>query len=79
MVSVVKRKVKGKIYYYLRHNIRKGKKQSDIFLGTKIPENVDELKREFISKFYEEDWLPKLEKIQQNYKKERRFNTCNRM
>ena len=72
MVSVVKRKVKGKIYYYLRHNIRKGKKQSDIFLGTKIPENVDELKREFISKFYEEDWLPKLEKIQQNYKKERK-------
>lgn len=72
MVSVVKRKVKGKIYYYLRHNIRKGKRQSDMFLGTKIPENVDELKREFMSNFYEEDWLPKLEKIQQNYKKERK-------
>lgn len=72
MVSVVKRKVKGKIYYYIRHNIRKGKKQSDMFLGTKIPDNIDELKQEFLSKFYEEQWLAKLEKIQLHYKKERK-------
>jgi Fic family protein len=70
MVIIVKR-IKGReTYYYLRHNVRKNNRSKEIYLGKKIPANIDEIKQNFLLEFYREEWLPILEKIQQGYAKE---------
>ena len=50
MVSIKKRtKHDGTIFYYLEHSVRKGSKvgKKTIYLGKKIPSNIDELKQNF--------------------------------
>ena len=47
MVSIKKRaKPDGTIFYYLEHCVRKGSKvgKKTIYLGKKIPSNIEELK-----------------------------------
>jgi len=70
MVIIVKRRKGKETYYYLRHNVRKNGRSKEIYLGKKIPENIDEMKQNFLLQFYREEWLPILEKIQQGYTKE---------
>lgn len=70
MVTVIKRRKGKQDYYYLKHGIRKGNKQRETYLGKKIPDNIDELKQEFMIKFYDEEWLSQLDKIRQRYTKE---------
>lgn len=67
MVSIVNRKKGKKNYYYLKHTTRK--RQKETYLGTKIPENIEELQQEFLLDFYREEWLPQLEEIFKSHKK----------
>lgn len=55
-------------FYYLRHNI-KGKEKRK-YLGKTIPKNIVQLKREFLYKFYSDEWNPKIKNIFKNYQKE---------
>jgi Fic family protein len=72
MVSIKKKKMKNRTYYYLEHsiwvdgNVRKKEK----YLGPKLPKNIDELKKAFLFKIYEEKWYPLFDKIKKNYSKE---------
>lgn len=71
MVVVVKRRKWNKTYYYLKHSVRKNNRQKEIYLGKSIPENIEEIKQNFLLEFYREEWLPHLEKIRNGYTKER--------
>ena len=70
MVIVVKRRKGNQSYYYLRHNIRKGNRQKEIYLGKQIPENIEEIKRNFLLEFYQAEWIPGLEAIRRGYARE---------
>ena len=73
MVAIAKRKRGAKTYYYLQHGIRRGgRRQKEIYVGTAIPENIEEVKQEFLLEFYREDWLHKLETIYNNYVKRKK-------
>lgn len=71
MVAIVKRRKGTETYYYLRHNVRKDNRQKEIYLGKKIPKNIEEIKQNFLLEFYREEWLPNLEKIRQGHTKEK--------
>jgi Fic family protein len=75
MVNVKKRRVSGKYYYYLEHSIRKEGKvvNKTLYLGDKIPENINKLKKEFMIELSKERWFSDFEKIKTEYQKERRI------
>ncbi|MCL5680268.1 MAG: Fic family protein [Candidatus Marsarchaeota archaeon] len=72
MVALRKRKVKGKIYYYLAHTYReKGKvKYKETYIGRRVPSNVEQIKREFVHQIYKEKWFRAFERIKTEYSKE---------
>jgi Fic family protein len=72
MVAIIKRKKGKRIYYYLKHSVRKNNRQKEIYLGKTIPKNIDEIKQNFLLEFYRQEWLPSLERIREGYKKERK-------
>ena len=69
MVTIRKRKIKGKNYYYLEHSIKKKGKveKRERYLGKTIPKNIDELKARFMHEIYKENWFKDLEKIKKNF------------
>ncbi|MCE7733264.1 MAG: Fic family protein [Candidatus Heimdallarchaeota archaeon] len=69
MVTIKKKKLRGNEYYYLVHNYRvDGKtKRLEKYLGTKIPDNIDEIKAEFFREVYHEIWFTKLDLVQKNF------------
>lgn len=75
MVTQKKKTLKGKTYYYLEHSIRKGKKvqKKEIYLGRKIPANIEKLKKDFLDSIYKKKWYTDIDKIKQNYSKEQRI------
>ncbi len=74
MVTVRKRVRGNQTYYYLEHAVRKGRKvqKRELYLGKEIPENIEELKRSFLRKIYEEKWHPLLNKIKEGFSRELR-------
>ena len=66
MVSVVIRTKNGKKYHYLKHNTRN--KQKEKYLGIKIPQNIEDIKKKFLLEFYCEEWDKKIKTIAKNYK-----------
>ena len=50
MVTLKKKTLRGKAYYYLEHSMRKGKKvqKKEIYLGRKIPANIEKIKKKFL-------------------------------
>ncbi len=69
----MKRRKGNQDYYYLYHDSKKDtRKQHEAYLGKVIPEDIDERKKEFALEIERETWLPDLEKIYQNYKKEKK-------
>jgi Fic family protein len=75
MVNIKKRIVSGKNYYYLEHSIRKEGKvvNKTIYLGDKIPENINKLKKEFMIELSKERWFSDFEKIKAEYQKEQKI------
>ncbi|MEX2192612.1 MAG: Fic family protein [Nitrosarchaeum sp.] len=71
MVTVVNRRKGKQDYYYLYHDSKKDKrKQREEYLGKVIPEDIEAKKKNFALEIEREKWLPSLERIYQNYKKE---------
>lgn len=72
MVVVRKKKVKQHTYYYLEHSVRKGNKiqKKEIFLGTRIPRNISELKERLLDDIYTNTWYLDTDRIKKNFSKE---------
>jgi len=72
MVNIKKKLIGKQIYYYLEHTFRhKGKiRKKEKYLGKKIPKNVEEVKKDFLSEIYREQWYPLFDRIKKNYYKE---------
>jgi Fic family protein len=75
MVRVRKKSLKGKTYYYLEHSIRSGSQvqKKELYLGSKIPSNIEKMKKEFLDEIYHEKWFVDIEKIKQNFSKNQRL------
>jgi len=75
MVTIKKKVIGNKEYYYLEHTIRQDNKiiKKEKYLGKKLPKNIEELKKGFFLKIYEERWYPLLNKIEKNYSKDLRL------
>lgn len=69
MTAIVKRTVKGIAYYYLAHTIRDkdGFRQKSKYLGKAIPNNIDEIKRQFVFELNKERWFDEFDRIKKNY------------
>lgn len=72
MVSVKKRTIKGKTYYYLSHTYREGGKVKyrETYLGNEIPADIEKMKNKFTQRIYKEKWFGTFEKIKSRYSKE---------
>lgn len=72
-VATIRKKIIGKkTYYYLEHAVRKNAKveKKEIYLGKKIPGDIEEIKKRFLYDIYKEKWIKILEKIKEGYQKE---------
>jgi len=74
VVTVRKRQVGTRQYFYLQHTVRtsRGIETRERYLGARLPANLDEVKRDFLTEIYRERWYPLLETIRKNYTKELR-------
>jgi Fic family protein len=74
MVTIRKRLVRTREYFYLQHTLRssKGVETRERYLGARLPANIDEVKRDFLTEIYKERWYPLLDGIRANYLKEQR-------
>ena len=72
MVNLKKKVVKGHTYYYLEHSIRKGKQveKKEIYLGKKIPKNIEQLKRNLLYDINKERWYTYADRIKHQFLKE---------
>lgn len=72
MVSIKKKTVDGRTYYYLQHTIRTGKvvQTKERYLGSKLPAAIDGIKKQFLLEVYKERWYPTLDRIKQDYASE---------
>jgi len=72
MVELKKLKKGSKEYFYLVHSYRDGKsiKKKQIYLGSSIPKNLDEKKKEFMQEFYKEKFLGDIDIIRKNFNAE---------
>jgi len=74
MVNVVKRRKGTQDYYYLYHDSKKDKrKQHEVYLGKVVPEDIEDRKKNFALDIERKEWLPELEKIYKNFKKEQKI------
>lgn len=74
MVSIGKKRVKGKTYYYLEHSYREnGKIQKEsLYLGSRIPKDIKEIKAKFLDDISKKTWQADIERIRKNYSQNRR-------
>ena len=68
MVSIEVKKVSGKNYYYLRYSYREeGKvKLIEKGIGTEIPENLVEIRLDFIKEIAQKRWIDSIEEFTKN-------------
>ncbi len=69
-MAVIGKKTVGKqTYYYLEHSFReKGRvEKKEKYLGKTLPQNIEELKQEFISEIYREKWFGLFDRIKEEY------------
>ncbi|MDE1824995.1 MAG: Fic family protein [Candidatus Micrarchaeota archaeon] len=74
MVTIKKREIKGKTYFYLSHTyaLNGKKKYKETYLGTKLPNNTARLKKEFTLQIYKEKWFGLFDSIRAEYQKQMR-------
>lgn len=65
MPSIITRKKGNARYYHLRHNTQD--RQKEIYLGKRIPKDIEEIKERFVLEFYREEWSPQIQEITRNY------------
>jgi len=73
-MRIKKKFLKGKIYYYLEHSMREGKRvqKKEKYLGSNIPSNIEKIKKSFVDELYQEKWYVAVDKIKKNFSKEQR-------
>ena len=71
MVAIKKKMIKGQMYYYLEHSTRDGKKvqKKQIYLGKKIPNNIEDIKKNLLDDISKEKWYSDVDRIRKNYSK----------
>jgi Fic family protein len=69
MVTIRKKTINKKQYYYLEHSYKiKGKvKKKEIYLGKSLPKNIEDIKKDFLNKIYKEKYYQDLDIIKKNY------------
>jgi Fic family protein len=74
VVTIRKRQVGTRQYFYLQHTLRtpKGVETRERYLGARLPADINEVKRDFLIEIYKERWYPLLDAIRSNYSKEQR-------
>jgi len=74
VVTIRKRLVGTREYFYLQHTLRTGKgiQTRERYLGTRLPANIEETRRDFLSDIYKERWYPLLDGVRSNYLREQR-------
>ena len=74
MVSIKKKIIDEKAYYYIEHSYRKNGKvhKKEKYLGTKIPKNIEKLKNDLLLEVYEELWFKKFDIIKEKFIKEKK-------
>jgi len=72
MVTIKKKVRKDQTYYYLEHSIRANGRvlKKELYLGKRIPKNVEEIKKNFLGDIYKERWFPLLDRIKKGFSKE---------
>src|SRR3989304_4293423 len=69
MATIRKRKIGNKEYFYLEHTMKVGKKveKKELYLGSKIPKDIEKIKADFLDRIYQEKWFSKIDKIKRNF------------
>ena len=67
MVRIVTKRIGNRDFYYLRHHTKDREKEA--YLGKEIPDDIEEIKKEFLMQFYRHDWLAKIKEISAGYKR----------
>jgi len=69
MVAIRKKAVGKQTYYYLEHSFRENGKveKKEKYLGKILPQNIEELKQEFISEIYRDKWFDIFDKIKEEH------------
>jgi len=72
MVAIKKKIIGKQEYYYLEHSFRKDGRilKTEKYLGKEIPQEIDEMKKDFAAEVYKEKWNKTLDKIQANFSKQ---------
>ena len=75
MVTVKKKVIGKQTYYYLVHSIRKNAmvEKRELYLGKKIPKNIEEVKRKFLHDIYDKKWYSLLDSIREGFSRESRL------
>lgn len=74
MVSLRERMKGERKYYYLEHTLREDGNitKKEIYLGTRIPANIEERKKIFLEEIYSQKWFTQFNKIKSNFIKEKK-------
>ena len=72
MVKIRKKVLKGQKYYYLEHSTRKGKRvqKKEIYLGRKIPSDIEEISKNFLNDIHREKWYVDIDRIKRRFSAE---------
>lgn len=75
MAAIKKKILKGQTYYYLEHSFREGGKvqTKEIYLGRKIPANIEEIRRGFLDDIYKKRWYTYIDRIRKNFSKNQKL------
>ncbi|MGQ0798480.1 MAG: hypothetical protein ACT4OI_11585, partial [Methanobacteriota archaeon] len=69
-----RRVVDARTYYYLEHSVRAGGRvqKRELYLGKRVPKDVEARKKAFLDAIYREKWHPVLERIRRARGEEQR-------
>ena len=69
MATIRKRKIGNKEYFYLEHTMKIGKRveKRELYLGNKIPKDIEKIKADFLGEIYQEKWFDKIDRIKKNF------------
>jgi Fic family protein len=75
MVTLKKRLIAGRTYYYLEHSVRKKGRveKREKYLGKTMPNNIQAMKAEFLYGIYREKWFDVFDRIKKNHSKEEKL------
>ncbi len=75
MVTIKKRRIGGRTYYYLEHSVRRERRveKREKYLGRSMPKNMQTVKAEFLHNIYREKWFDVFDRIKKNYSEEEKL------